>query len=122
MLDFVREQVNPPADVSLRHPRLRWAAGALNKVATWGHRLRGKHRYDEFLLEWIAGTPLLVMPSVFNPRLLLTGQFFASQLNAQLIAPDMEVLDMGTGSGVCAVFCARHARRVVAVGINSSAR
>jgi release factor glutamine methyltransferase len=122
MLDFVREQVDPPpAHVSLRRPRLRWAAGAFNKVASWGYRLRRKHRYDEFLLEWIAGTPLLVIPSVFNPRLLLTGEFFASRLTAQLIAPDTEVLDMGTGSGVCAVFAARHARRVVAVDINSAA-
>jgi len=31
------------------------------------------------------------------------------------------VLDMGTGSGVCAVFAARHARRVVAVDINPAA-
>jgi release factor glutamine methyltransferase len=127
MLDLVRDSVlppegpTPPEAVSLRRPRLQWAAGALNKVASWGYRLRGKHRYDEFLLEWIAGTPLLVMPSVFNPRLLLTGEFFASQLTAQLIPPDAEVLDMGTGSGVCAVFAARHARRVVAVDINSAA-
>jgi release factor glutamine methyltransferase len=120
MLDSVRVDPLLP-DTALRRPRLLWAARVINKVASWSYRLRGKHRYDEFLLEWIAGTPLLVMPSVFNPRLLLTGQFFASQLNAQLIAPDMDVLDMGTGSGVCAVFCARHARRVVAVDINSAA-
>jgi release factor glutamine methyltransferase len=31
------------------------------------------------------------------------------------------VLDMGTGSGVCAVFAARHAQRVVAVDINPAA-
>jgi HemK-related putative methylase len=121
MLDSVRESVAPPEAASLRRPRLRWLAGALNKVASWGYRLRKKHRYDEFLLEWIAGAPLLVIPSVFNPRLLLTGEFFASQLTAQLIAPDTEVLDMGTGSGVCAVFAARHARRVVAVDINPAA-
>src|SRR5882762_1337089 len=103
MLDLARESVlqpgapTPPEVLSVRRPRLRWAAGALNKVASWGYRLRGKHRYDDFLLEWIAGTPLLVMPSVFNPRLLLTGKFFASQLTAQLIPPEAEVLDMGTG-------------------------
>ena len=32
-----------------------------------------------------------------------------------------DVLDLGTGSGVCAVFAARHARRVVAVDINRAA-
>jgi release factor glutamine methyltransferase len=34
---------------------------------------------------------------------------------------DWQVLDMGTGSGVCAVFAAKHARRVVAVDINPAA-
>jgi len=65
--------------------------------------------------------PLLVTPSVFNPKLLRTGDFFASMLDSRLIGSDSEVLDMGTGSGVCAVFAAQHARRVVAVDINPAA-
>jgi HemK-related putative methylase len=52
---------------------------------------------------------------------LRTCEFFASQIDARLIGPDAEVLDMGTGSGICAVFAARHARRVVAVDINPEA-
>jgi release factor glutamine methyltransferase len=108
-------------DSALREPRLRRVGSALNKVLYWGKRLGGRHRYDDYRLERVAGTPLAVLPSVFNPGLLLTGEFFASQLSAQLIAPHAEVLDMGTGSGVCAVFAARHARRVVAVDINPAA-
>ena len=61
------------------------------------------------------------MPSVFNPKRLRTGEFFASRLDGALIGANDEVLDMGTGSGVCAVFAARHARRVVAVDINAAA-
>lgn len=84
-------------------------------------RLRGLHRYDDFLVERVHGIPLLVMPSVFNPKRLRTGEFFASRLATAGIGPDAEVLDMGTGSGVCAVFAAKHARRVVAVDINAAA-
>jgi len=49
------------------------------------------------------------------------GEFLAAQLDSQLVGPDTEVLDMGTGSGVCAVIAARRARRVVAVDINAEA-
>ncbi len=65
--------------------------------------------------------PFVVIPSVFNPKVLRTGEFFASQIDSRLVGRDAEVLDMGTGSGVCAVFAARHARRVVAVDINPAA-
>src|SRR6185312_16852143 len=48
-------------------------------------------------------------------------EFLASQVELQLATREGEVLDMGTGSGVCAVIAARHARRVVAVDINAEA-
>jgi release factor glutamine methyltransferase len=47
--------------------------------------------------------------------------FLASQLDSNLVGRDHDVLDVGTGSGVCAVFAAKHARRVVAVDINPAA-
>jgi release factor glutamine methyltransferase len=65
--------------------------------------------------------PFLVTPSVFNPKVPRTGEFLASQIDSRLVPRDCEVLDMGTGSGICAVFAARHARRVVAVDINLAA-
>ena len=65
--------------------------------------------------------PIIVIPGVANPKLLRTGAFFASRLDARLIGAGTSVLDMGTGSGVCALFAARHARRVVAVDISSAA-
>src|SRR5262245_44005247 len=61
------------------------------------------------------------MPTVFNPRALRTGAFFAGHIDARLVSANTEVLDMGTGSGVCAVFAAKHARRVVAVDLNRAA-
>jgi methylase of polypeptide subunit release factors len=101
----------------------RFPAGtrALVKLLYLSRRLRGLHRYDDFVLERVHGVPILVTPTVFNPKRLRTGEFFASRLNATLIAPGAEVLDLGTGSGVCAVFAARHARHVIAVDINTAA-
>lgn len=102
---------------------VRFSAGtrALVKLLYLSRRLRGLHRYDDFVVERVYGVPILVAPSVFNPKRLRTGEFFASKLDAELIGPNVEVLDMGTGSGVCAVFAARYAHRVVAVDINSAA-
>ena len=102
---------------------LRFTAGtrALVKLLYWGRRLCGRHRYDDFILERVHGVPILVIPSVFNPKRLRTGEFFASRLEASVIGRNSEVLDMGTGSGVCALFAARHGRRVVAIDINAAA-
>jgi HemK-related putative methylase len=85
------------------------------------YRLIGKDRYDDFRLERVYGMPFVVTPSVFNPKVPRTGEFLASQIDSRLVQRDWEVLDMGTGSGVCAMFAARHARRVVAVDINAAA-
>jgi release factor glutamine methyltransferase len=108
-------------DDTWRLARLPLPRRLLGKAMAWGYRLIGKDRYDDFRLEWIYGLPFMVTPSVFNPRVPRTGQFLASNIDARLVSPESEVLDMGTGSGVCAVFAANHARRVVAVDINAAA-
>ena len=69
----------------------------------------------------LAGILLIVLPSVANPKVLRTGAFFAAQLDERVIDVDADVLDMGTGSGVCALAAARLARRVVAVDVSASA-
>jgi HemK-related putative methylase len=102
----------------------RYGAGrrAIGRVLHWRYRLFQQRRHDKsVVLERIAEFPLVVLPGVLNPRLMRSGDFFASQLNAELVAPGTEVLDMGTGSGVCAIAAARLARRVVAVDINPAA-
>ena len=96
---------------------MRWALG---KALQWTLRAAGLHRYDDYRLENVRGMRLLVLPSVSNPNLLRTGAFFAQCLDASITA-ERHVLDMGTGSGVCALFAARHAQRVVAVDINRAA-
>jgi HemK-related putative methylase len=109
------------ADQTWRVARLPLPRRLLGKAMAWGYRLIGKDRYDDFRLERIDGLPFMVTPSVFNPKVPRTGQFFASHIDARLVSAEAEVLDLGTGSGVCAVFAAKHARRVVAVDINPSA-
>jgi release factor glutamine methyltransferase len=109
------------APLSITPPRFARLSGSLSRLLHRCARLLGKHRYDEFRLEQLDGIPLLVTPSVFNPKLLRTGAYFASQLSSTLISEQTSVLDIGTGSGACALFAARYARQVTAVDINPAA-
>lgn len=109
-----------PAD-ALRRPAIPGVTALIRRSLTLAYRVSGRHRYDDFRLERVHGVPLLVTPSVFNPRLPRTGAFLAEQLDARVLTGNMEVLDMGTGSGVCAIFAAHHSRRVVAVDVNAAA-
>lgn len=96
---------------------VRWALGKLLEL---GMRVTRQRRYDDYRLERVCGVTLLVLPGVANPRLLRTGAYFAEQLDDAVI-DGRSVLDMGTGSGVCALVCARRASRVVAVDISRAA-
>ncbi|MEO7206884.1 MAG: HemK2/MTQ2 family protein methyltransferase [Steroidobacteraceae bacterium] len=111
----------PSAQDSLKVARVPLIARLIGKTMAFGYRLAGKHRYDDFRLERVQGLSFLVMPSVFNPKVPRTGEFLASLLNSNLVGREDDVLDLGTGSGVGAVFAARYARRVVAVDINPAA-
>jgi release factor glutamine methyltransferase len=86
-------------------------------------RLLDERRYRTTRLETVAGQPILVLSEVFNPKIFWSGQFLADSLvdDPSLVPMDATVLDMGTGSGVGAVFAARRARRVLAVDINPQA-
>jgi len=85
-----------------------------------------RRRYGKLALEKIDGVPLLVLPEVFNPVITLTGEFMARALTTFSIIPPaaqkaVEVLDLGTGSGVGAIFAARLGAVVKAVDINPEA-
>lgn len=96
---------------------LRWLIG---KGLELGMRITRHRRYDDYRLEWVQGLALFVLPGVANPTLLRTGAFFAGCLGPDVLQ-GREVLDLGTGSGVCALEAARHAQRVVAVDISRAA-
>ncbi|HEX7103987.1 MAG TPA: methyltransferase domain-containing protein [Nitrolancea sp.] len=78
-------------------------------------------RQRKIVIENVAGMPLIVLPHVFNPHLLRSGEFFATQIVAGLVRPGETVLDLGTGSGICAVAAAQLSNHVVAVDINPEA-
>jgi release factor glutamine methyltransferase len=121
MLDRTQQSLVPAVRNALRPARFPRLAGFIGRSLAFYYRLIGKDRYDDFRLERVAGVPMLVTPSVFNPKVPRTGAFLATHLDERRVHAHAEVLDMGTGSGVCAIFAARHARRVVAVDINPAA-
>jgi release factor glutamine methyltransferase len=98
-----------------------WIARLIGKCMALGYRLTGKARYDDFRVERVQGGHFIVLPSVFNPKVPRTGAFLASMINSARVQSDDAVLDMGTGSGVCAITAARYTGRVVAVDINPHA-
>jgi HemK-related putative methylase len=85
--------------------------------------LLDRHRHRQTHLETVAGAPILVLSDVFNPRVFWSGEFLAEAIVADpaLVPVGATVLDVGTGSGVGAVFAARTARRVLGVDVNPAA-
>jgi methylase of polypeptide subunit release factors len=96
------------------------AARLLGRGWRFANELLFARRYRDYRLERVQGVPLVVTPGVFNPRLLRSGAYFAGALEP-LIDASNRVLDMGTGSGIGAVFAARRGARVIAVDINPEA-
>jgi len=88
-------------------------------------RLWDRRRYRRLVLEWVDGDlPLVVLPDVFNPKLLRSGEFLVRHLRRRReLLPDRggRVLDLGCGSGVGALVAAAAGCQVVAVDINPAA-
>lgn len=80
-----------------------------------------KRRFNRLVLEYVSGKPFLILPQVFNPTLFYSSELLVDSLNEKLVPAGSLVLDMGTGSGIGAIFAARWADRVVAVDINPDA-
>jgi len=87
------------------------------------HRVLGR-RHRRLSLEKVDDVSLLVLPSVFNPVLFRTGALLArslAELDRGTSADQGRALDLGTGSGIGAVFAARSGYRVIASDINPDA-
>jgi release factor glutamine methyltransferase len=83
------------------------------------HQVLGR-RYRRLVLEHVDGVPLVVLPDVFNPVLLRSGAILARAV-ARMPLENLRVLDLGTGSGIGAIFAARRGASVTAVDINPEA-
>jgi release factor glutamine methyltransferase len=98
-------------------PRRAWRTLLRAKLA-----LVDRRKYERTVLESVDGLQLVVLPDVFNPKLLRSGAFLVSQLQRpDLLRPGSRVLDLGSGSGACGLAAARRGCHVVAVDINPSA-
>jgi release factor glutamine methyltransferase len=74
-------------------------------------------------LEWVDGVGIVVLPQVLNPVVFRSGAFLARTVAgaAPAAGPTLRALDMGTGSGIGAIFAARRGYRVVGVDLNPEA-
>jgi release factor glutamine methyltransferase len=98
-------------------PRRAWRTLLRIKLA-----LVDRRKYESVVLEHVEGMPIVVLPDVFNPSLLRSGEFLIQQLQRQDLLPrGSRVLEMGSGAGAASVFAARRGCHVVAVDINPSA-
>ncbi|OGS05651.1 MAG: hypothetical protein A3G41_05580 [Elusimicrobia bacterium RIFCSPLOWO2_12_FULL_59_9] len=76
------------------------------------------------MLERIPEAAFVVLPDVFNPVLFRIGPFLgraAAKLIASAASAPIRVLDVGTGSGVCAVLTAQAGAALVAIDVNPEA-
>lgn len=102
------------------------------RLALLGHSLQRpllRRRLSRVVLEELDGLPLIVLPEVFNPVLFRTGTVLARTVASSPWAEPRfdprfggsRALDLGTGSGVGALFAARRGHQVVAVDLNPEA-
>ncbi len=117
----------PMLDASLRVPARRGAARACSARSPARRcfsltSYSARHRYDDFRLERVVDLANLRDPRRREPESVAHRRVLRrANRRAAALAPGAAVLDMGTGSGVCALAAARRARRVVAVDVNPAA-
>jgi release factor glutamine methyltransferase len=105
----------------LQPPHRVWVRRFWRLLLTSKVRLFQRGRHRRLALEYVDGVPMLVLPDVFNPRLFRTGEALARYLQSEPLQPDSAVLDLGTGSGIGALFAAKRSAHVVASDISPEA-
>ncbi len=80
-------------------------------------RMRAKAQ-ELYEIEY-GGFSLVVLPNVYAPEFFDDSLWFAKQLSD--IVGEKSLLEIGTGTGIIALFCAKNGARVVATDINPAA-
>jgi release factor glutamine methyltransferase len=70
------------------------------------------------ILERVRGIPIIVFPDVFHPALFLSTPLLLDAIEPSGLGAHSIVLDLGTGSGICAIFAALRGAQVTASDIN----
>ena len=77
-----------------------------------------RRRHRKLLLERIRGIPLVVFPGVFHPALFLSTPLLLDAIEQSRWGAHSLVLDLGTGTGICAIFAALKGPHVTATDIS----
>lgn len=77
-----------------------------------------RRRHGRLVLEKVRGIPLVVFPEVFHPALFLSTPLLLDAIEQFELKADSPILDLGTGSGVCAIFAALKGAQVTATDIS----
>ncbi len=105
----------PPSEMHWRWARSIYRAGQRVWLRGWQRGLNRVH------IEYIDGWPLIVLPGVFNGVRIRTGLILARALETLPLSASALVLDLGTGSGLGAIYAACRGAHVIASDINPEA-
>jgi release factor glutamine methyltransferase len=94
-----------------------WLRSLYRVMLRWWTRLTVR-RLERVRVEYVDGVELVMLPGVFDGVRLRTGAILARALDTLPLDGRTRVLDLGTGSGIAAVFAARRGAQVVATDIN----
>lgn len=96
--------------------------GTVYRAAMPLQRMMLKRRVRRLAVERVDGISLAVLPDVFNGVVFRTGALLARSVAAfPPPFPEARALDMGTGSGIGALFSVRAGYKVIAVDVNPEA-
>lgn len=100
--------------------RWRWARQVYRRaLREWIRWTVGQS--NQTRIEKVKGLEIIVLPGIFNGVRLRTGTFLVDTLEKANMPAGARVLDLGTGSGIGAIFAARRGAHVLATDINPRA-
>jgi len=119
--------MNAPTAAAPQNSTVNPIAYAFSMLWLYAKRPFLLRRVRRTTIERVDDVSVVVSPDVLNPVVFRSGEFFARAVASEQVATpphgcaEPRLLDMGTGSGICAIFAARRGYRVTAVDVNPEA-